>query len=111
MNDCQCLESCKMRLELKKATDKLAFIRDNWSVFGQPESIDNLSDIEMQCLFCLIDTVIQELAEGETSCSAPEAIRLQITRTIIDNNLQIRELVRQRTELEDWGERLSEGSR
>ena len=60
-----CCLSCQIRFDLKRCNDKLYFFKGCWPSFFQYESIDKLSEQELQCSVCLIGVVTDAVIRGD----------------------------------------------
>lgn len=89
-DDCTC--PCLMKLDLQKTPDKLAFLKENWPTFDQIESIDSFPKKDLQCSLCLLNSLIDELANDRYSCSNRDIIRLVILRMYVQNTLTLYDL-------------------
>lgn len=93
--------NCLMKLDLLKSKDKFAFLNENWPNFAQIESIDRYSEKDLLCSLCFLDIVIDALAKDELFCSNKEIIRLMMTRTYVQNKLEICEVQELQARLTD----------
>lgn len=89
MNTPECTCPCLMKLDLQKIPDKLAFLKDNWPTFDQIESIDSFCKRDLQCTLCLLNTLIDDLANEIYSCPNRDIIRLVMTRMYVQNALTL----------------------
>lgn len=92
MEDLECSRSCLMKRDLRKSKDKLVFLKDNWPSFDQIGGIGSFSDKELRCLLCLLNTLIDALANDECWCSNKEIIRLVMIRTLVENTICLHQI-------------------
>lgn len=100
MDDSTCCGTCLMKSDLQNSTDKFAFLKDNWPSFGQIESIDKLSKQELKCTLCFLNVLIDEFVDDEYVCSSRVMTRLVLTRTYVQNSMEIMALKELRLEQE-----------
>lgn len=81
--------NCLMKIDLLKSADKLAFLKENWPEYGDIESINESSEKDLQCMLCFLNVVIDALAKDEFYCANQEIIRLVMTRTYVQNRLEL----------------------
>lgn len=89
MNTPECVCPCLMKLDLQKMPDKLAFLKDNWPTFDQIESINAFCKRDLQCTLCLLNALIDDLANEKCSCPNRDIIRLVMTRMYVQNALTL----------------------
>ena len=89
MSDLTCSCSCLMKHDLERSVDKLAFLKENWPSFAQIENVDRLSKLELQCLLCLLDSVIDGLSKEEFFCPNKELIHLVIMYVYIQERVEL----------------------
>lgn len=89
-----------MRLDLLATADKLTLLKDNWPSFAQTDCIDTLSKSELQCTLCLLNVIIEALADEEIDCPNREIIRLVIIRMYVQNRFNLFECMEEKLELE-----------
>ena len=100
MDNKECSRDCLMKRDLQESTDKLAFLKDNWPSFNQLGDIVTFSEKELKCLLCLLNTLINALANDEYWCPSREIIRLVMIRTLVENTISLRQLQSEAEELE-----------
>ena len=92
MDNLECTRSCLMKRDLQKSKDKLGFLKENWPSFNQLGGISSFSEKELNCLLCLLNVLIDALANDECWCSNRDIIRLVMTRTLVENTICLRQL-------------------
>ena len=92
MNAPDCFSTCLMRCDLKKTSDKLGFLKENWPAFDQTSSFDSFSDKDLQCSLCLLNTIIEALANDEYWCANRDIIRLVILRMFVENTISLHQI-------------------
>lgn len=99
MDNLECSRSCNLVKQLRKATDKLTYVKDVCPAFKQKENLSISSDKEMQCLLCLLNRVIDALANEEYWCPNRDIIRLVMFRTLVENTISLRSVQAELDEL------------
>ena len=99
MDKPDCSLSCRMKCDMQNSINKFAFLRDNWPSFFQMECIDLLSDSELKCSLCLVEVVIDSMADDLYCYSNREAMQLTMTCMYIENTIAIREFNNLKLEL------------
>ena len=92
MDNVECTRSCVLKRDLQKSKNKLGFLKANWPSFNQLEEMSLFTEKDLNCLLCLLNTLIDALANDECWCSNRDIIRLVMTRTLVENTICLRQL-------------------
>lgn len=83
MNEITCFQSCPMKLDLQNSKDKMAFLQEYWSHFGEMGEMINLSKSELICHMCLLNVLLDAIAKKEFICPKEKTVELVKTRLYI----------------------------